>query len=429
MTVANFIARRLSISSAGNKMSPAVAVGIAAVALAITVMACAIAIVGGFKREITNKVAGFNSHITITPMIEAEDATKEFYTSEGNATSREPSNLLTLTPTLKSILDSRPYVTDYSLQAAVPAIFKTSSDFKGSYLKSLTGKDNLNFVESSMVSGKIPDYTKDEAHNDILISASIASDLGLKTGDRIDTYFITDKILVRKLRIAGIFNSHFEIFDDTYAFGSLPLVQELGNVSPTQATSIVVSTDNFSNIDQYAEDLTATLLNAYAEQRIYRLYNVTSARQSGMGYFHWLDMLDTNVIVVLTLMTIVAVITLISGMLILMVDKVRVIALLAALGASRQLISRIFIRLAAKIALIGLLIGDAISLCLLYAQKETHFMPLDPDSYYIDFVPVEISVPAILVLNIAIIAIIWVALILPSRFAGKVAPARTLARE
>lgn len=416
-----FIARKLSISSAGKKLSPAVSVGIAAVALAVMVMACAIAIVGGFKREITNKVAGFNSHITLTPLITESDAEA--------LPAGEPHNLLTLTPTLKKILESRPYIRDYALQAAVPAIFKTSTDFKGAYLKSLTGEDNMEFVSSSMISGEIPDYSLSESANDIVISSDVASALGLNTGDNIDTYFITDRILARKLKVAGIFNSHFDIFDRTFAFGSLPLVQEMGNVSPSQATSIVISTDDFSRVNDYAADLNNTLIESYTSQEIFRLYNITSARDSGMGYFHWLEMLDTNVIVVLTLMTIVAVITLISGMLILMVDKVRVIALLAALGASRTLISGIFMRLAVKIAIIGLLIGDALSLGLLYFQHTTHILPLDPDSYYIDFVPVEISIPSIIILNVAVMVVIWLALILPSRFAGKVAPARTLARE
>lgn len=415
-----FIARKLSISSEG-RFSPAVGVGITAVALAVIVMTCAIAIVQGFKREITNKVAGFNSHIMITPVVESDNESPE--------NGRPASNLISLTPSLKSVLDSKPYITGYSLQAAVPSIFKTKSDFKGAYLKSLTGENNLEFVRSSLVSGKIPDYSDPDSKEKILLSSSIASELGLKTGDKIDTYFITDKILVRRLEIAGIYNSHFDIYDRTYAYGSLPLVQELGSAGSNQATSVSASVDDFSKIDEYGADLSATLFEKYESNYLYRLFNVTTARQAGSGYFHWLSMLDTNVVVVLTLMTIVAVITLISGMLILMVDKVRVIALLASLGAGRKLISGIFMLLASKIALIGIALGDILALTLLYFQNKTHFIPLDPDSYYIDFVPVEISVPVILILNVAIFSIILIALILPSRFAGKVAPARTLARE
>lgn len=426
MSVSFFIARRLSLASEGKRLSPAVGVGIAAVALAVLVMACAIAIVGGFKREITSKVAGFNSHIVLSPMV-AEDFVDP--SEAGADVSGEISNLMALTPTLKSILDSQPYITDYALQAAVPVIFKTKTDFKGAYVKSLSGDNNLEFVTNSLESGHIPNYSNDSSKNDIVISSAIASDLNLKAGDKIDTYFITDRIQVRRLNVSGVFNSHFDAYDRTFAFGSLPLVQEIGGIGQKEATSIVISVDDFSKIEEYSAELNRTLIQAYQDGKIYRLYKITNARESGMAYFHWLGMLDTNVIVVLTLMMIVAVITLVSGMLILMVDKVRIIALLSALGANRRLISRIFIRLSAKIIIIGLLIGDTLSLALLYAQHYTHFIPLDPESYYIDFVPVEISLPSLALLNVAVIAIIWISLILPSRFAGRVAPARTLSRE
>lgn len=424
MNVSFFISRRLSLASDGHKRSPAVGVGIAAVALAVLVMASAIAIVTGFKHEITSRVAGFNSHMTLTAS-EAET----YDDADSGSSGKSSGQILTLTPTLKAILDSKPYIDDYALQATIPAIFKTQTDFKGAYLKSLSGKNATTFIRDAVTSGEVPDYSLDSCRNLIVISNIIASRLGLMVGDRIDTYFITDRLQVRPLRVAAIYNSHFDSYDDAFAFGSLPLIQELGKLGPNEATAIVVSVKDFPQVDDNTFDLRETFVDEYARGSVYRLYNVSNARQSGAAYFHWLGMLDTNVAVVLTLMTIVAVMTLISGMLILMVDKVRIIALLAALGAPRRMISRVFILLASKIAVIGLLIGDALALGFLYFQKYTHFLPLDPDSYYIDFVPVEISLSAMLILNAGVLAIIMTALILPSRFAGKAAPARTLSRE
>ena len=368
MGVSLYIARRLSLASGGRGVSPAVSVAVVAVALSILVMMCAIAVVTGFKGEISSKVAGFNSHITITL----------------NPTSVDPQNptpLVSLSPTLKSILDSQPYIKDAALQASIPAILKTQSDFKGVYLKSLSGKNLNDFIGSAIVEGHMPDYSVDSCANHIVISRKAALQLGLHSGDAIDTYFITDAVRVRRLKISAIFDSHFDTYD------------------------------------------------AYDQELIYKRYDVTTARQSGAAYFQWLDLLDMNVVVVLTLMTIVACITLVSGMLILMVDKVRFIALMSALGASRPTISRIFMLLAAKIAILGMLIGDALAIGLIYAQRATHFIPLDADSYYIDFVPVNLSWTAFIILNLAVLAIIWIVLILPSRFAGKAAPARTLAED
>lgn len=414
-----YLARRLSLSSGGKKSSPAVRVAIAAVALSVIVMMWAVAVVTGFKSEISGKVAGFNSHLTVSP--------DHDYASQGDCSAS--GSVLTLTPSLRSILDEAPYISDYALQVSIPAIFKTSGDFKGVYLKSLSGSALQNFIGSSVIEGSMPDYTADSCRNQIVVSRKIADQLGLHAGSPIDTYFISDAIRARRLEVAAVFDSHFDSFDDSFAYASLPLIQQLGNLSPTQGTSIAITTDDFSNVSIYAADLQRRLFTAYAEQSIYRPYSVTSARQAGAAYFQWLSLLDMNVIVVLILMTVVATITLISGMLILMVDKIRFIALITALGASRRHISRIFMLMAARIAVYGLLIGDISGLSLLFIQARTHFIPLDPDSYYIDFVPVQISIPAILILNIVTLAIICISLIIPSRFAGKAAPARTLANE
>lgn len=410
-----FLARRLALSSGGKKSSPAVRVAIAAVALSLIVMMWAIAIVTGFKDEITRKVTGFNSHIVLTP--EQQD----------QADAATP--YLTLTPTLSSIISDIPYITDASLQASIPAIFKTQDDFKGIYLKSLTGICLQDFIASSIEEGHMPDYALDPCRNEVVISRKAADQLGLKPGSRIDTYFMTDAVRVRPLIVAGIFNSHFDSFDDSFAYASLPLIQEMGNLTASQGTSLAITVSDFRNIDEYSSDLQHALLSAYSEQQIYRLYRVTSATRSGAAYFQWLSLLDLNVVVVLALMTVVACVTLVSGMLILMVDKIRFIALMSALGATRRQISRIFMLMAARIAIYGMLIGDLVGLSLLFIQRHTHFLPLDPDSYYIDFVPVEISIPAILLLNAAVLAVIWIVLIIPSRFAGRAAPARTLATE
>lgn len=416
MGVSIFLARKLSLSSGGKKSTPAVHVAVAAVALSVMIMMWAIAVVTGFKQEITSKVTGFNSDITLTLDPNTPGATEE-------------GAVISMTPTLKEILRDSPYVRSFALQASSPAIFKTSGDFKGVYLKSLSGESLEKFLSSSLVAGKMPDYSQQQSANDILISQKAADRLHLSPGDSIDTYFITDAVRVRKLRVSGIFNSHFDNYDDSFAYADLALVQELGGIAKSKGTSLAITVDDFNFVLDDARHLQQELVEAYSDERIYQLYHVSTARQAGAAYFQWLDLLDMNVIVVLTLMTIVACVTIVSGMLILMVDKIRFIALMSALGAPRKMISRIFMLLSARIAIKGLVIGDCLALSTLYLQKVTHFLPLDPESYYIDFVPVSISIPALLILNLAVLLIIWIVLMLPSRFAGKAAPARTLAAE
>lgn len=416
------LARRLSLSSGGKHSSPAVLVAIASIALSVIVMMGAIAIVLGFKEEITRKVAGFNSHILLTPYTPTE------FSAEGEASEQYPTdNVITLTPTLKKVISETEGVTDVALQASIPAIFKTSSEFKGIYLKSLTGKSLEEFIASAIIDGKIPDYSTDS--DSIIISSNTASQLNLKAGDKINTYFISDRLRVRQLKVAAVFDSHFDAYDDNIGFGDLSLIQSMGNLSTSQGTNLTVSVDNIDNVAHIESQLTDNLIKGYTKGEIYKLYQSESVLKSGAAYFQWLRMLDMNVAVVLILMTIVACVTLCSGMLIMMADKIRIIALLNALGARRTRISRVFILLATRITVYGLLAGDIIGAVILWLQNKYRFIPLDPDSYYIDYVPVKLDIPSFILLNIAVIIIVFCVLALPAYFAAHKSPARILAAE
>lgn len=408
-----YLAKRLSLSSDSRHSSPAIRVAVTAVALSVAIMLAAIAIVLGFKREIRDKVIGFNSHITLYAI----------------PSGPEDSNLITLTPTLKTILDSQDYITDYSLEASIPAILKTSDNFKGVYLKSMRGESLKKFLASNIEEGKLPDYSKKGSEMKIVISRKAADQLNLKAGDKIDTYFMSGTIRVRRLEIAAIFNSHFDTYDNVFIYGDLPLIQNLGEVSRKQGTSLTITTNNFNNLEENANRLTATLNEALASGLLYKYYRVDNALNQGAGYFRWLSLLDTNVIVVLVLMTIVACATLISGMLIIILDKKSFIGLIRSMGATIKNVRRVFIYMAVRVALTGLLIGNILMLAILWAQDKWHFLPLDADSYYIDFVPVEINWQSIVILNVATIAVIYFCLILPSWFVAKISPAETMRYE
>lgn len=408
-----YIANRLSLSAGGKRKAPAVTVAIAAVALSVAVMLASVAIVMGFKQEIRNKVVGFNGHITL-------------YVSP---TSPDDDNLVSVIPSLKKVLAETPFITEYSIQAAIPAIMKTNSDFKGVYLKGMSGDLTENFIGSNLVEGALVDFSATGNKNKVVISSAAANQLRLKCGDKIDTYFISDEVRVRRLEIVGIFNSHFDQYDDVMIYGSLPLVQQLGGIGENQGTYMQIVTDNFDNIADYSIMLQQTLNKAVADGSLFRLYRIDNVLNQGMGFFNWLRLLDTNVIVVLVLMIIVGGITLVSGMLILIIDKKRFIGLMKAMGAPTTKVRRIFIYLAIRIAIWGMLIGNVAILSLIYVQDKTHFLPLDPESYYIDFVPVSISWYAVAALNIGVIAVMYLVLILPSRFVAGISPAETMRYE
>lgn len=396
----------------GRKSSPGVKVATAAIALSVTVMMASIAIVLGFKREITDKVVGFTSHIVMT----------------ANPRPGED-NTVTLTPTLKGLLDSQPYIDGYSVQVSLPAILKTPNDFKGIFLRNLDDSTTRRFIGSCLIKGSMPNWSVDSTRFDVLVSRIAANQLSLSQGDKVDCFFINQDVKVRRLRVAGIYDSHFDAYDDLMVYGSRQLSDIFSGLKESQGSSILVSTNDFSKLDESTDRLRRTLEKALAEGLIYRSYYVENAHTNGANYFHWLSMLDMNVIVVLTLMMVVGCVTLISGMLTIILDKKRFIGLMKALGATTGKMRQVFVYLALRVAIAGMLAGNVLILGLLWIQDRYHVFRLDPTSYYIDFVPVEFDWTAIALLNIGVLAVAYLSLLLPSRIIARISPAETMRSE
>ncbi len=409
MNYSLYLARRLSLGGDGRKSSPGVKVAIAAIALSVAVMTASIAITLGFKREITEKVIGFTSHIIMT--VNAEDG---------------GDNVVTLTPTLRKILDGDANVADYSLQISLPAILKTPEDFKGIILKNLDDRTTRDFIASNMTEGRIPDYSADSTSLHVVISRIAASQLGLGTGEKVDCYFINDDVKVRRLKIAGIFDSHFDAYDNLMVYGSRRLTETFSGLGDSQGTSLLITTKDFDNLDQTTMQLDSGLRKAYSDGLVYRRYSLENAHVGGANYFHWLAMLDTNVAVVLALMMIVGCVTLISGMLTIILDKKRFIGLMKALGAPSGRLRMVFVYLAMRVAITGMAVGNALIIGLLWLQERLHFIHLDASSYYIDYVPVEMDWEAFAILNGGVIAVIYLSLLIPSRVISGITPSETL---
>lgn len=412
MNYALYLGRRMALGSGGRKASPGVKVATAAIALSIAVMIASIAIVLGFKREITDKVLGFTSHIVMTANAETSG-----------------DNIITLTPSLKKILDSQKCIKDYSLQIAIPAILKTPDDFKGIFLKSLPDKNTKDFLNSNLISGAMPDYSQDSTRLDVVISRMAASQLGLHQDDKVDCYFINDDVKVRRIKIAGIFDSHFDAYDDLMVYGSRWLTEAFTGLKQNQGSSILITTTDFNKLDEETSFIQNCLNKAVADGLIYRSYTLENAHIQGASYFRWLSMLDTNVIVVLTLMMIVGCVTLISGMLTIILDKKRFIGLVKALGAPNGKVRQVFVYLALRVALLGMLIGNALIYALLIIQDKYHIFKLDASSYYIDFVPVEMNWTAFILLNLGVLVVIYFTLIFPSRIIANISPSETMRSE
>lgn len=409
MNYAIFLGRRLALGSEGRKSSPGIKVATAAIALSVAVMIASISIVMGFKREITEKVVGFTSHIIMT--------------------SQSDNNLITLTPTLKNTLKSQEYVADFSLQVSLPAILKTPDDFKGIFLKNLDDRATRLFIKKNLISGYVPDYSNDSASLQIVLSRLAASQLNLKQGDKVDCFFINDDVKVRRLKIAGIYDSHFDAYDNLMVYGSRSLLNAFSSLNDNQGSSLLITVNDFSKLDEVTSKLQKTLDLATSQGLLYKNYELENAHVGGANYFHWLNMLDTNVVVVLTLMMIVGCVTLISGMLTIILDKKRFIGLMKSLGATNRKLREVFVYLSLRVAILGMLIGNALIISLLFLQDKYHYLKLDATSYYIDYVPVDINWVSIACLNFGVAVVIYLILFFPSRIISKISPSETMRNE
>jgi lipoprotein-releasing system permease protein len=421
MKIELYIARRLHFRRDNRHgLSPSIPIAVAGIALAVIVMMVAIAVVLGFKQEIREKVIGFDSQITITAI----------------QTSHEPTDYRTISPiadtdSLRVVLNAvLPPGAKVSLTCSRPAMFKTSTDFLGIALKGISPKSDTSFLQQNLVDGSIPAYVTDSISNDIVISKSMASGLGLNVGDKVDAYFfIADNVRVRKMLIAAIYNSNFSEYDDLYAFCDISLMQHLLGLNANEGSIINITGIDINDIASISDSLAATLSQAYQEKSVSQWYNVDNVLHSGAVYFNWLELLDTNVVVILILMSLISGFTLVSSLVIIILERVNTIGLLKSIGANGSMIRRIFIYLAERLVLLGIVIGNIVAIAIIYLQSSFHIIPLNPEAYYLSYVPIEFNWWYIVLLNICVVLVSLLMLILPSHIIANISPAKTLRYE
>ena len=408
MKTSVYIARHLSLSGQGHKSSPAIKVAVISTALSMAIMLLAVSVVGGFRREIRDKVTGFDAHISLYPSPYIDD----------------DASVLQYTPELRNILTSLSWVRRADAIVTAPVLVKTPSSFKGLYLRGVEPDYDYSFLKENLTQGTVP---AKNAEHEILISASAATKLGVEAGDSINL-FVSDELKARRVKVCGVFNTRFESYDRYFAYSPARLVRNLVGLEPTQATGIDIKTDDVEQVDVYNSDLMARLNRAIDTGELQQSLRTLTVKQKGGHYFAWLDLLDVNVWVILALMSAVALFTLVCGMLILILEKLRLIGVMRALGANRGLVRGVFVLLALRVALIGILIGGVLAIGLILTQHYTRFIPLDAEAYYIDFVPVSIAPAPLIAVPCAFALISVLVLLLPSQVAARVWPVSALRR-
>lgn len=419
-----FIARRLGIESRGERRRSAVGIAVAVIgiALAMVVMMLSVAVMNGFKDEIRRKVTGFEAQITIQIPPPASDLS-----IDGGSTSLTPLPVELTGPVMGAIEPTLQQGASVCLAAMRPAILKTDGAFSGIVVRGADSKEGLEFIASHIVEGAMPDYSDAAAKNQIVISRITASELGLAPGDKVSAYFFGDGTArVRNLTVGAIFDTHFSDYDRAAAFSSLALLQGVDKLAANQGTRIELTGLPDAEIESAAQSVQQRLIENLYAGRDSVIYQVDNVHRRGALYFNWLDLLDTNVTVIMIIMALVAGFTLVSSLFIIILERVGMIGILKALGASNAFIRKIFIIMAQRIVIRGMLFGNCIGLAVIYLQSRFRFIPLDPDTYYLSYVPVQITVPDLLWLNFGVIAIATLVLIIPSHAVAKISPARTI---
>ena len=307
-------------------------------------------------------------------------------------------------------------------------ILKTDNDFLGVMFKGVGPEFDSTFIHKSMVEGSIPHFSDQQSTNRILISKDMASKLRVKAGDRIFAYFIGEGgVRTRRFTISGVYQTNLAQYDKTTCFCDLYTARKLNAWTDDMVTGAELTVNDFKQLSTTANDI-INRVNRTQDQ-YGNTFSSKTIRELSPQIFSWLDLLDLNVWIILAIMTAVAVVTMISGLLIIILERTTMIGVLKALGARNSTVRHTFLWFAAFIIGKGLLIGDALALALILLQKFTGFAKLDPQTYYVDVVPVELDWTLIVALNIATMLIALFVLIAPSYLVSHIHPAKSMRYE
>ncbi len=406
-----FIARRIYQRNEGGKevSKPAVRIAMAGIAIGLAVMIVSVAVAIGFKHEIRNKVVGLTSDVVVTSLDDAQ-----LYQTKPIAAN----------DSLLQVLATMEYVQHVQRYSTKTGMIMTSDNFQGMMLKGVAQEYDFTFLKEHLLEGDIPVFTDSLSSNKVLISKSIADKLSLKVGDKLFTYYIEDNVRARRLEVSGIYQTNFSAYDDYFLITDLYTVNRLNKWHSDQVGGVELDVTDYSKLSQVNDDVRSKLFDS--SDHYGQSYFSRSVEEANPQIFAWLNILDVNVWVILILMTGVAGFTMISGLLIIILDRTNMIGVLKALGADNTSIRKIFLTFSAFLIGKGMLWGNLIGITLCLIQELFHPIKLDPADYYVATVPLEINIGLFLLLNVCTFLVSLLMLIGPSYLISRIHPARSI---
>lgn len=409
MNLELFIARRLFGTRKGeHRVSrPAVTIAQWGVSVGIIVMIASLCIIVGFKHEIKEKIIGFGGHIQVRSYEASEYGDSPISVCDSDI----------------QRIASVAGVTSVQQFIHKPGLISVGDEFEGIIVKGIGSDYNSEFLASHIVEGTFPEFSDTAASNKIVVSRPIANKLKISSGDKINIYFIQDGIKARRMTVEGIYETNLSEMDELLAVTDIYTTRRLNNWDSDQSAGLEISVADYDNIDAISDTLIATI-SRIADAHRQRLF-IQTVEESNPRMFAWLEILDGTVWIILVLVLGIAGFTIISGLLILILEKSNLIGILKALGAHNASVRKIFLYYAMFIIGRGLLWGNLIGFSLCLLQQQTGLIALDPTMYYMDRVPIMFTW-WLLPMNIAMFIISVAMLVLPSMIISHIEPTKAI---
>lgn len=400
-----FIANRLYKERRQNETmsSPMLRISITAIALGIAVMLVSLSVLVGFKHHITEKIIEFTAHIQVLRL----DVNQSF-----------DSKPIDLSAPFINAVRTNKEIKHWQRYANKPAILRAKNNLQAVILKGIGQDYDTTFLAKYLIAGRIPNLKQTQPSNEILISEKLAKKLHVSLGDYVPAYFMQKPIRYRNFEVVGIYRTYMEIYDDNFIIGDLRHIQRLNGWSENEVTGLEIYLHDFSKLDVVADQLRFQTAMSFDESK--SIVQVQTIRELYVQIFDWLNMQNVNVYVIMLLMILVSATNMITGLLILILERTRFIGVLKTLGASNRELKRIFIIRSSQIIAKGMLWGNIAGIILITLQHYLKIIKLDPENYYLAYVPTEISVFWWLVVNLITFAVIVLLMVLPVAYISSI---------
>ena len=403
-----FLAKRIigNKSYKSSVSAPIIKIGIAAIAISIIVMLIAIATGIGLEHKIRDKAVAFNGHITISnfdsnasegaqvPISKNQDFYPEFTAVEG--------------------------VSHVQAVANKFGIIRTNTDFEGLFLKGVGTDYDWRYFKEFLIEGRLPTYTI-KYSSEVLISKYLADRLEFLVGDSFQMYFMksdpSQPPSIMKFTVVGIFNSGFEELDKTYVIGDINHVQRLNRWKKDQIGNFEVFIANYNDLDRLGDAVYAQTPSTL---------DAMTVKQKYATIFEWIPIFTTNIYGIIGIMILVGAINMITALLVLILERTKMIGILKALGSSNWSIRKVFLYNASYLIGCGLFWGNLIGIGILLLQKQFEFIKLDPSVYYVTVAPVYLDWTYVVLLNLMTFILCVLMLLIPSFLISKIVPVKAI---